>query len=116
MRTVISLAMLALVACTSAEEKERRKQEAMIEAAKEDAAAESTFVADSIAVVQSITVDTAAMLTSTVVETVGDDGYPLRNLQYLAISPSRTRCLLDSARYVTLVQGDTLSCQWSAPE
>lgn len=114
--TTLAIALLAVGACTSAEEKQRRLEEAMVRAAKADAADESTFVADSVAVLQSITMDTVVELQMRVVEGSAEDTETQYVTRYLALSPRGNRCLLDSLKYQTLVRGDTLSCQWGPPE
>ncbi len=112
-RWLIPAALLLVAACTSAEEKQRKREAQMIEQAKEDAAAEAEFVVDSVKLAASITVDTVKE-TRAVQDTVPDDeSEPQLVLAYVALSPSGTRCTLTPEKFRTLVVGDTLSCQWA---
>ncbi|MBC7840732.1 MAG: hypothetical protein H7099_00370 [Gemmatimonadaceae bacterium] len=113
MRTFIWL-LVALGACTSAADKERERDEAMVAQAKADAAAEAAFVADSLALAASITVDTVkeVRLMSDSIWIADND--PQSGVVHAAISPGGRRCLLSDEKWPTLVVGDTLSCQWTA--
>ncbi len=102
----------ALGACTSAEEQERRQTAAMIEQAKADAAAESTFVQDSVKLTVSITVDTMEFSRDSVAYSVDDEGKSVAEHEYRVYTRDRAICLVDSTRYNTIQKGDTLSCQW----
>jgi hypothetical protein len=113
---IVAVALCAVAACTSAEEKQRQRDEAMIEAAKADAADESTFVADSLALLKSIVMDTVTDLQVRIVDGSSDDTDTQLVTQYVAVSPRGNRCLVDSLKYHALVRGDTLSCQWGPPE
>lgn len=105
--------VLVLAACTSAEDKARIREQAMIEQAKADSVAEAEFVEDSVKIAASISVDTVKELrTRDQRATDGSDGI---ETTYLAISPTGQACLLTSERYRTVVVGDTLSCQWAVP-
>ncbi len=85
----------------------------MIAQAKEDAAAETEFVEDSVKLAASITVDTVKE-TRAVHDTVPDDDSEPQLVQaFVAFSPSGTRCTLTPEKFRTLVVGDTLSCQWA---
>jgi hypothetical protein len=116
MRVWMLLALLSVAACTSAEDKQRRRELAMVEAAKADAQDEAAFVADSVAVLQSITVDTVTELQMRLIDDSDEVGYTHYVTQYVAMSPRGNRCMVDSTKYGMLVRGDTLSCQWGPPE
>lgn len=103
---------LTLVACVSAEEKERRATAAMVEQAKADLAAESTFVQDSLKLAASITVDTIDLLHPLERGATDRDGNTWRDTVYQVITRDSATCLVDSLKFSTLRQGDTLSCQW----
>jgi hypothetical protein len=100
-----------LAACTSAEEKARAREQAMIEQAKADSVAEAEFVEDSSRLAASISVDTIREV-RTRDQRTEDDGV---ETAYLAISPKGQACLLTFEKYRTAVVGDTLSCQWTPP-
>jgi hypothetical protein len=105
---------IALTACTSAAEKEKRRQQAMIEQAREDAAAEAEFVADSVKLAASITMDTVSELRQRDERTTTDDGADTVVTSYHAVTRAGQLCVLTFEKYKTTAQGDTLSCQWSA--
>ncbi len=115
MRTYVWL-LVALTACTSTAEKERLRDSAMVEQAKADAAAEAEFVADSVKLAASITVDTVKEVRIMSDSVFVADNDPQSVLVHAAISPSGLRCLLSEEKWPTLVAGDTLSCQWTAPK
>lgn len=118
MRHVLWL-VLALAACTSAEEAKRQRELAMIAQATADSVAEAEFVVDSIALAASITVDTIAdvrIRSVAVPSDDGDDGGDGPTLRHEAVAPGGKVCAVTPTRYVTLIRGDTLSCQWGAPE
>ncbi len=102
--------------CVSAEEKARRVEEAMVEQAKADATAESLFVADSVKLAASITLDTVADLERHSELATDDRGDMVTLRQFFALTRARARCALDSARYERTVRGDTLTCQWEPPK
>ena len=105
------LLFLPFGACVSADEKARRNEERMVEAAKEEIQAESLFVQDSIKLTASITQDTVDELRdSTSMSIVDNVTYTDHN--YRAVSRSRAVCAVDSAAFARLTRGDTLSCQW----
>jgi hypothetical protein len=108
--------LLSIAACKSAEEKQRALDSAMVEQAKLDAAAELEFLEDSVKLAQSISADTVVDLVISRVRAQDDNGYEFEVKEYLAVARSRTRCIVDSLKYVALVRGDTLSCQWGPPE
>lgn len=108
--------LVALTACTSTAEKERLRDSAMVEQAKADAAAEAEFVADSVKLAASITVDTVKEVRVMSDSVFVADNDPQSVLVHAAISPSGLRCLLSEEKWPTLVVGDTLSCQWTAPK
>ena len=114
MRQVSACALVLLFAsgCTSADEKARRMEEAMVEQAKVDASAESLFVADSLKLAASITLDTVADLERQSQLYDDDRGDMQTANTYVALTRLRARCALDSARYGRTVRGDTLTCQW----
>ncbi len=112
-RQLVAALALALMACTSAEEKARAREVAMIAQAQADSVAESEFVEDSARLAASITVDT--------VKSVGvrdqrseEDSESIETVRF-AIAPNGHTCLLTFERYKTIVVGDTLSCQWAPP-
>ncbi len=107
------VAALLLTACKNAAEKAHIRDSLMIEQAKEDAAAETEFVQDSLKLAASITVDTVREVRS-VQDTVPDADSVMQIVPaVIALSPSGTRCTLTLERSRTLVPGDTLSCQWA---
>jgi hypothetical protein len=108
--------LLSIAACKSAEEKQRALDSAMVEQAKLDAAAELEFLEDSVKLAQSISADTVADLIMRRARAQDDNGYEYEVNEFLAVAPSRTRCIVDSVKYIALVRGDTLSCQWGPPE
>jgi hypothetical protein len=108
--------VVSLSACASPEEKQRRLDSAMVEQAKLDAQDEAEFVEDSVKLASSITVDTIYDIRT--VPTVGRDadGREFTYDVYTVTARNNQRCLVEPARFTTLVRGDTLSCQWeSAP-
>ncbi len=112
-RRVVPVLALALVACTSAEEKARTREQAMIAQAQADSAAEAEFVEDSQKLAASITLDTVKSVTVRDQRSV-DDSDVIETIR-LAIAPNGHTCLLTFERYKTIAVGDTLSCQWSPP-
>lgn len=102
----------ALNACVSADEKERRATAAMVEQARADAAAESVFVHDSLALAASITVDTVDRVELVPRHATDEDGNAWADTIYRAIALRGTTCVVDSLKSKTLLKGDTLSCQW----
>jgi hypothetical protein len=112
MRRAICL-LLVLAACTSAEEKERQRDSAMVEQAKADAAAESEFVADSVKLAASITIDTLkeVRVMQDSAWTAGDN--QPATVSHVGISPAGHRCLLSEEKAKAVVVGDTLTCQWT---
>jgi hypothetical protein len=102
---------LGLGACTSDEEKARARELAMIEQAKADSVDEAQFVADSLALAASITLDTV-QLVRIVNQTSPDDSDVIESV-YQAVSRKGQVCLLEFTRYKLLAVGDTLSCQWA---
>lgn len=113
--SLMLVALPLLASCTSAEEKARREEEAMVALAKADAEAESLFVHDSLAVAASISLDTVNMLVRTT-PLYDDDGNVVTPAQLIVRSTRGADCLIDSARAVRVVQGDTLRCQWTHPD
>jgi hypothetical protein len=106
------VALVLLAACTSAEEKEKQRQAAMMEAAIADSVEEAEFVQDSVKLAASITVDTVRDIrpSTDTVFSVTDE--PQFRVSPTAYSPNGNRCLLTEERARTIVVGDTLSCQW----
>lgn len=88
----------------------------MRELAQADSAAEADFVADSAALAASIALDTIADLVTGSAPVVDDNGYESRRTSWNVVGRSRGICLVDSTRYLALVRGDTLSCQWGPPQ
>jgi hypothetical protein len=110
------LLVLALVtgACTSAEEKARQREAAMIGQAIADSVAELEFMEDSTALAASITVDTVASMRTIDAPVV--DGDAPRMPLHQAVSPRGQVCTITVEKSIKLAPGDTLSCQWaSAP-
>lgn len=110
MRIIVWL-VFALAACTSAEERAREREQAMIEQAKADSAGEAEFVEDSLRLAASITLDTVAELRERD-RTSPDDSDVLETVRE-AIGRSGQVCLLEFEKYRQLAVGDTLSCQWA---
>ena len=115
MRPVMWL-VLALAGCTSAEEKARQREAQMIAQARADSAAEADFVADSLALAASITVDTIRALRRQNTETISSDAADASVAIFQAVSPKGQVCALTAVRYQALAIGDTLTCQWGPPE
>ena len=111
-RTLAIGALLALGACTSAQEKQRRATALMVEQAKADAAAESTFVQDSLKLMASITVDTVEIVVSVPRAATDADGISWADTIYKAITRGGASCVVDAIKSRQLTAGDTLSCQW----
>ena len=116
MRHVTWLLVLGLAACTSAEEKARVREQAMIAQAQADSAAETDFVADSLALAASVTLDTIRDLRIRDVKNVDDNGYEYTASAHEAIGTAGFVCALTVERYVPLTRGDTLRCQWGPAE
>ena len=110
---LVAVVTLTLMACTSAEEKARDRELAMIAQAQADSVAESEFVEDSGRLAASITVDTVKSVT--VRDQRSEEDNEVIETVRLAIAPNGHTCLLTSQRYTTIVVGDTLSCQWAPP-
>lgn len=104
--------VLALAACTSAEEKQRERERLMIEQARADSAAEAEFLADSLALAASVTMDTVGILRLRDLHTTDDDGNTLTTAVHEAVAPNGQVCALTPEKYAMLFKGDTLSCQW----
>jgi hypothetical protein len=104
--------IVALAACASPEEKQRRLDSAMVEQAKLDAQDEAEFLEDSAKLAASITVDTIYDVRE--MSNVGTDenGDQFTYDTYAATARNRSRCFVDQARFRSLVRGDTLRCQW----
>lgn len=113
MRWMIGVILLA--ACSSAEEKARERELAMIEQAKADSTAEADFIGDSVRLAASFTVDTIRELRIRDVTEVDDDGDNLLTSLHQAVAPNGQVCALTPERYPTVVRGDTLTCQWGPP-
>jgi hypothetical protein len=110
-RLTLMALVLAVAACTSAEEKARQRDAAMVAQAIADSVAEHEFIEDSSKLAASITVDTVKALRvrdqrspddDSVVETIRE-----------AVSPAGQVCALTSEKYRLVAVGDTLSCQWA---
>ncbi len=110
---LLTVLALALLACTSAEEKARTRELAMIAQAQADSVAEAEFVEDSVKLAGSITVDTVRSVT--VRSQRSEDDNDVIETVNLAIAANGHACLLTAERYRTIVVGDTLTCQWAAP-
>ncbi len=113
-RAVVCLATLVgATGCSeNIEEREERHLREMVEMAKADAAAESTFVQDSIRLVESITVDTVESIESGGRDVTDEYGRRSRELVFRLSTRGGALCVVDSVRGVSLAKGDTLSCQW----
>ena len=116
MRRMTLALVLTLAACTSAEEKARQREQAMMEQARADAATEADFIADSLALAASITLDTVRDVRIRDVRTVDDDGDEYLSPRHEAVGTTGQVCAVTSTRYGQLVRGDTLRCQWGPPE
>lgn len=112
MRHSIWALAAALLACTSAEERARQREEAMIAQARADSAAEADFIADSVALAASVTVDSVVELRVRTVRTPLEGGDHVSAPNHEAVNRFGLVCTLDEERYRTLVRGDTLRCQW----
>jgi len=115
-RPVRCLLVLALTACTSAEQKARERETQMIAQAQADSTAEAEFVADSLALDSTVTLDSIRELRIREVTTTDDNGYAFTLPRHEAIGAMGQTCALTSERYAQLVPGDTLRCQWGPPE
>lgn len=113
MRKMIWL-VLALAACTSAEEQAREREMAMIEAAKADSIAEAEFVEDSLKLAASISLDTIVALRVRDQQASDDPDYI--ETVHLAVTRAGQTCQLDFEKYKLVAVGDTLTCQWGPPE
>ena len=112
MKRLIVLALL-FAACKSDAEKAHIRDSLMVEQAKEDAAAETEFMQDSVQLAASITVDSVREVRS-VLDTVPDEDSVMQvRVAVIAVSPIGTRCTLTPERSRTIVPGDTLTCQWA---
>ncbi len=109
----LAVLVLALAACTSAEEKAREREQAMIAQAQADSVAEADFVQDSIRLGASITVDTVKSVTVRYQRSEADN--EVTETVHVAIAQNGHTCLLSTERSRPIVVGDTLSCQWSPP-
>jgi hypothetical protein len=110
--TLAVVALATVSACTSAEEKDRRRTAAMIEQAKADAAAESSFVVDSLKLKESIVLDTVETITDSTALYTDNDGNTTTDHTYVAKTRAGASCEIDAVRFATMIKGDTLSCQW----
>jgi len=114
MRRFAPLAALALLAsCTSAAEKEQRRQQAMIEQAVADSADETDFLEDSLKLAASITNDTISALRVDRELSTDDDGRSMPETLYRVVSRTGLVCTVTAERYTATFVGDTLSCQWA---
>ncbi len=112
-RRFITLAMLlGLTSCTSAEEKARQREQAMMEQARADSAAEADFIADSTTLASTITVDSIRELRIRDVSLSDEDGNEIMSRRHEAVGRFGLVCGVDMDRYATLIVGDTLRCQW----
>lgn len=96
------------------EEREERHLREMVEMAKADAAAELTFVQDSIRLVESITRDTVEMIELGGRDVFDEYGRRSREPVFKVTTRSGALCVVDSVRGVSMAKGDTLSCQWES--
>jgi len=113
-RTTLAL-VLSLAACTSDEEKAREREQLMMVQARADSAAEADFLADSVALASSISLDSIRDLRVREVKTVDDNGYEYLTPRHEAIGAAGLVCAVTIERYIQLVRGDTLRCQWGPP-
>ena len=112
MRTLtLTVLALALAACTSAEEKARQRDAAMVAQAIADSIAEHEFIDDSSKLAASITVDTVKALRLRD-QRSPDDASVMETLRE-AVSPAGQVCALTFEKYQLVAVGDTLSCQWA---
>ena len=84
----------------------------MIEQAKADAAADSTFAQDSLKLMASITVDTVEAVLPIPRSATDADGNSWADTIYKAITRTGASCVVDPVKFKQLTAGDTLSCQW----
>jgi hypothetical protein len=103
--------LLALAACTSAEEKARQRDSAMIAQAIADSVAEKEFLEDSSKLAASITVDTVRA--RRIRNQPSPENSDVLDQLHEVVSPSGHVCALTAAKYQQVVIGDTLSCQWA---
>lgn len=116
LRAVVCLATLVgATGCSeNIEQREERHLREMVEMAKADAAAESTFVQDSIRLVESITRDTVEMIELGGRDVFDEYGRRSREPVFKVTTRSGALCVVDSVRGVSMAKGDTLSCQWES--
>lgn len=107
----LSVLMLALTACTSAEQKVRQRDSAMVAQAIADSVAEQEFVEDSSKLAASITLDTVKELRLRDQRSPNDDS--VIETIHQAVSPTGQFCTLTFEKYKLVAVGDTLSCQWA---
>lgn len=115
-RAVVCLLTLAgATGCSeNIEEREGRHLREMVEMAKADAAAESTFVQDSIRLVESIKADTVELIEPGGRDVTDEYGRRSREPMFKVTTRGGALCVVDSMRGASLVKGDTLSCQWES--
>lgn len=104
--------VLALAACTSAAEKQQKRERLMIEQARADSAAEADFIADSMALAASITTDTITILRMRDTHYADDEGNTVTSAVREAVARNGQVCVLAADRYAFAIMGDTLTCQW----
>ena len=110
--SIVALSLIGCIGCTSDAERQRQRESQMIEQAKLDAAAESDFVKDSLALAASITVDTVAERQREAKRGIDESGNTFTYTVYSVVSRSGARCLLEPTHYDIVAVNDTLSCQW----
>lgn len=116
MRRIIWALVLTLAACTSAEDKARQREQAVIEQARADSASEADFLSDSLALATSITLDSIRDLRIRDVRDTDDDGNEFMLPRHEAVGTTGLVCAVNTDRYLQLVRGDTLRCQWGPVE
>ncbi len=110
-RLTLTVLALAIAACTSAEEKTRQRDAAMVAQAIADSVAEHEFIEDSSKLAASITVDTVKELRLRDQRSL-DDERVIETIQQ-AVSSNGQFCTLTVEKYRRVAVGDTLSCQWA---
>jgi hypothetical protein len=112
-RTGVCVAALVCVSgCEDIATREARQRVEMVEMARADAVAESTFVQDSVAIAASFHVDTIDGIAIAGVDVYDDEGYRRTEKVFKVTTRKAQVCFVDSTRGALLAFGDTLTCQW----
>lgn len=105
-------ALIVVGACENIEQRDARHRAEMVEMARADQAAESTFVGDSVALAASFSVDTIDGIAIAAVDAYDEEGYRRTEKVFRVTTKAGQSCFVDSARGALLAFGDTLTCQW----